>query len=141
MTKSAIHEWRKKRLDELSKAVGGNKALGKLLGYEDGAFVGSMIKGTRPITEKTIQKIHSIDKFSEWFSNGPSALGSPVLEKVQAAQDGKDLSPTAYDLGRLLDRIPVDDTISRMRAFTGASTAIFAVLDSLPATAPTDRKS
>lgn len=55
-----IGEWRKQRLQALvdEKYAHNKAALGRALGYKDGAFVGHMIRGERPITEKTIEQIH-----------------------------------------------------------------------------------
>lgn len=67
MNKIDLNEWRKARLGELSEKVGGNTELGKMLGLKSGAFIGQMRDGIRPITEKTIQKIHGIRGYSGWF--------------------------------------------------------------------------
>lgn len=61
-------EWRRARLQELADKVGGKAALGRLLGYRDGAFVRQMIAGERPITEKTIRAVHEKPGLSRWFS-------------------------------------------------------------------------
>lgn len=61
-------EWRRKRLADLSKMKGGNAALGRLLGFRDGAYIGQMISGVRPITEKLIEKIHCMHGLHAWFS-------------------------------------------------------------------------
>lgn len=60
-------EWRRKRLQELADQVGGKAALGRLLGYKDGAFVRQMIAGERPVTEKTIRAVHEKPGLSGWF--------------------------------------------------------------------------
>lgn len=44
----------------LADVLGGNAPLGRKLGYKDGANVGQMISGLRPITEKTIAKAEEI---------------------------------------------------------------------------------
>lgn len=67
MDEESLIEWRKRRLEAFAKKAGGNKSAGQKLGYKDGAFVGQMIKGERPITEKTIAKIHSLSGFENWF--------------------------------------------------------------------------
>lgn len=64
-------EWRQKRLSDLAATVGGKAALGRLLGYKDGAFVRQMIAGERPITEKTIRAVHEKPGLANWFSNSP----------------------------------------------------------------------
>ena len=67
-------EWRQKRLQELADRVGGKAALGRLLGYKDGAFVRQMIAGERPITEKTIKAVHEKTGLSGWFSTAISTV-------------------------------------------------------------------
>jgi hypothetical protein len=51
-----------------SERVGGDAELGRLLGYRDGAFVGQMLRGDKPITEKTLQKLLAIRKVSDLFT-------------------------------------------------------------------------
>lgn len=68
--------WRRRRLSELAEQVGGKAALGRHLGYTDGAFVGQMIRGQRPITEKTIAVAERIrgpqgQTFKGWFTKEP----------------------------------------------------------------------
>lgn len=60
MDLEALKQWRRQRMEALAQRVGGNAELGRLLGYRDGAFVGQMIKGTRPITEATVHKAESL---------------------------------------------------------------------------------
>lgn len=67
-------EWRRARLQELADHVGGKAALGRLLGYKDGAFVRQMIAGERPITEKTIKAIHDKPGLSGWFSSSAGTV-------------------------------------------------------------------
>jgi phage repressor protein C with HTH and peptisase S24 domain len=70
------------RMQRLQKLLdmhfnGKKDELGKFLGYKDGAFVRQMLSGARPISEKTVDKIHSIKKFDNWFSNdAPSPTNS-----------------------------------------------------------------
>lgn len=59
--------FRRQRLDELSKKFGGKAELGRALGYKDGAYVGQMIRGERVITEKTIEAIHARPGLRGWF--------------------------------------------------------------------------
>ena len=61
-------EWRRARLYDLAQKFGGNAALGRLLDYKDGAFVGQMIRGIRPITEKTINTAEALPGCAGWFS-------------------------------------------------------------------------
>lgn len=57
----------------LAVKMRGRYALGRALGYRDGAYVGQMILGQRPITEKTIAKAEALkgpngERFRGWFS-------------------------------------------------------------------------
>lgn len=51
----AVDEYRRRRLQEFvdAKFEGNKAALGRALEYRDGAFVGQMLRGERPITEKS----------------------------------------------------------------------------------------
>lgn len=62
-----LAEWRRQRLEALAGKRGGNASLGRELGYKDGAFVGQMIKGLRPITEKTIERAEALPGCAGWF--------------------------------------------------------------------------
>lgn len=73
-------EWRKGRLQALAAKLGGNAELGRRLGYRDGAFVGQMIKGLRPITEKTIQAIHEMSEARGWFNPPGNVEGMDVQD-------------------------------------------------------------
>lgn len=71
-----LSEWRRQRLAALAEKRGGKAALGRMLGYKDGAFIGQMIRGERPITEKTIDAWSMLlPGIEEWFklANGDSA--------------------------------------------------------------------
>ena len=56
--------------------VGGKAALGRALGYKDGAFVGQMLRGERPITEKTMQAASAVRALQDLFSWTPSDAGA-----------------------------------------------------------------
>lgn len=73
-------EWRRKRLQDLADHVEGKAALGRMLGYKDGAFVRQMIAGERPITEKTIRAVHEKPGLAGWFSPGIGSAGSNITE-------------------------------------------------------------
>lgn len=69
------------RMQRLQKLLdvhfnGRKDELGKFLGYKDGAFVRQMLSGTRPISEKTIDKINSIKRFNNWFGGGDLSVQS-----------------------------------------------------------------
>lgn len=79
-----IAEWRRARLQALATKLGGNAALGRKLDYKDGAFVGQMIGGHRPITEKTIAAVEALPGYAGWFDTDPSNVkaGPPMKGKV-----------------------------------------------------------
>lgn len=60
MAGEGLQEWRRERMRALAKQSGGNAALGRALGWRDGAYVGQMIGGVRPITEKIIEKAEKL---------------------------------------------------------------------------------
>lgn len=62
-----LKEWRKSRMHALAEKYGSNSALGRALGYRDGAYVGQMISGHRPISEKTVVTAHALPGCSGWF--------------------------------------------------------------------------
>lgn len=89
MNEISEQEWRKKRLTDLSKVKGGNASLGRMLGYRDGAYVGQMIGGLRPITEKLVEKIQQMHGLSNWFTKESTepvlAHQGPKLEEIRAS--------------------------------------------------------
>jgi len=69
MDKDQVFDYRKAKLQEFIdvKFQGSKAALGRALGYRDGAFVGQMLRGDRPITEKTIAQIQSLAAGKGWL--------------------------------------------------------------------------
>lgn len=76
MAISLTQEQRKARLAAAAERVGGKASLGKRLGYQDGSFVGQMIRGDRPITEKTLDALLNIREVADLFS---SSWPAPVV--------------------------------------------------------------
>lgn len=74
-------QWRRDRLQALTEHedFGGKAALGRALGFRDGAFVGQMLRGERPVTEKTIAQIEGLrgGKFADWFRRDRSRDQAP----------------------------------------------------------------
>ena len=96
----ATDEWRKTRMAELSKKVGSNAELGRLLGYKDGAYVRQMIAGERPITEKTVAKAEALKGCAGWFAVGGKS-GAHVPPPAAPAPDFRDthqLTPDQWEL-------------------------------------------
>jgi hypothetical protein len=67
MSENSEQKWRQERLTELARIKGGKAVLGRLLGFRDGAYIGQMIDGHRPITEKLIDKVQDLHGLSTWF--------------------------------------------------------------------------
>jgi len=64
-----IQAWRIHRLQAMARKEGGNSALGRKLGYRDGAFIGQMLRGERPVSEKTVLMAHSLPGYAGWFDD------------------------------------------------------------------------
>ncbi len=66
---SELGLYRRERLDALARELFGNNRAecGRALGYQDGSYVGQMIRGKRTITEKTIRKAEKLPKAHGWF--------------------------------------------------------------------------
>lgn len=92
---------RRERVERAADRVGGKAELGRLLGYKDGAFVGQMIRGTRPVTEKTLRRLLEIRSVADLFSwsAGPApgvAVGFVMAGNDEAAAPAPALAqPTA----------------------------------------------
>jgi hypothetical protein len=61
--------WRVARLQAaIDKLDAGNlNAFGRRMGLKDGSYIGQMLRGTRPITEKFVRKLESIPQMDGWF--------------------------------------------------------------------------
>ncbi len=114
-------EYRKQRLQQLLdlRYEGSKAALGRALGYRDGAFVGQMLRGERPITEKTVDQIHALVGCKGWFEQeenvvaGPDIRGSvPLLSSVQAGAF-KEVLDSGYSGGDGVVMIPTTVPVNR----------------------------
>lgn len=89
---------RMQRLAAMVEREGGKAPAGRRLGYKDGAFVGQMLRGERPITEKTVAAVHALLGYAGWFDSqsgqerqqsnvSPAPIGArsvPVISAIQA---------------------------------------------------------
>jgi len=57
MDLNELEMFRRSRIADLADKWDSKAALGRALGYKDGAFIGQMIRGLRPITEKTMPSL------------------------------------------------------------------------------------
>jgi hypothetical protein len=71
---------RKELLSQAAALLGGKSALGRRLGFRDGAFVGQMIRGERPITEKTMLALSRVNELAALFK--PS-IDAQLIEKLK----------------------------------------------------------
>jgi hypothetical protein len=97
MDSDAIQDHRRKRLADAAEKAGGKAALGRLLGYTDGAFVGQMLRGERPVKEDTVLKLEGKPGFRAWFG-----------ERAPSSTPGE-LSPLEADLLAAFRSIPDDE--------------------------------
>lgn len=88
-----IYAWRRERLADLAQKRGGNAALGRELGYRDGAFVGQMIRGIRPITEKTVSAAHALPGAAGWFYLDQEAVSA--MQSTSSAGGGMSVANTS----------------------------------------------
>jgi hypothetical protein len=104
MDDEALQAWRRTRLEALANKLGGKATLGRKLGYRDGAFVGQMLSGLRPITEKTIRAAEAIPGCRGWFTFlPPEAMPSAAERYAQVLLDLDAIPPSRR--ARILDEI------------------------------------
>lgn len=70
-------------LELAAKQMGGKAALGRALGYADGAFVGQMLRGDRPVTEKTVAALAEVRGLQPLIL-GFSASAAENIERTDA---------------------------------------------------------
>lgn len=84
-----VQEFRIARLMEASKKAGGDAALGRLMGYANGAYIGQLKNKWRPIKEDFVQKLESIPGYDGWFAAHPKEIDLennpdyPTIRRVQ----------------------------------------------------------
>lgn len=89
MEEHQIQAWRIERLAAMVEREGGKAPAGRKLGYKDGAFVGQMLRGERPITEKTVLSVHALSGYAGWFNEGAGELASlPVAALTPSPSPG-----------------------------------------------------
>lgn len=107
MGKTELKQFRQSRLQAfLDEKYEGNKAkLGRALGYKDGAMLGQMLcePQIRPISEKTIDKIHSLPGGYGRFSGSEPDPELPSTSTILLA-----LSDDAVMLGAAFDKTPTE---------------------------------
>lgn len=82
MSIEAEQHWRRERLQDLVSEVGGKASCGRMLGFRDGAYIGQMLGGIRPVTEKFIDRVHELPGRSRWFAHKSDAAPKIAAERV-----------------------------------------------------------
>ncbi|WCM92839.1 S24 family peptidase [Acidovorax sp. NCPPB 2350] len=83
MDETALQLYRRQRLEQaVAHLTGGNvTALGRMLGYRDGAFVRQMLSGSRAVSDKTVRAIEALRGMRGWFhpaASAPVHAGEPA---------------------------------------------------------------
>lgn len=86
MDETALQLYRRHRLElAVAHLTAGNvSALGRLLGYRDGAFVRQMLSGTRAVSDKTVRAIEAMRGMEGWFFDHPAAPVPPQVAEPAA---------------------------------------------------------
>ena len=109
MNSDDMKTWRQKRLADFAAAMGGEKMAGQKLGYKDGAYIWQMIKGRRPITEKTVDKVHQIRGFAHWFDSAlaiaPADAAATGVRAVFRQSSAPSLADHLQGLGEQLAKL------------------------------------
>lgn len=94
MDETVLQLHRRHRLElAATRLTGGNvTALGRLLGYRDGAFVRQMLSGNRAVSDKTVRAIEALRGMQGWFAGPASAAPVPALVAEPVAR--YDVPPT-----------------------------------------------
>lgn len=92
---------RRQLLEETADKVGGKVALGRRLGYQDGSFVGQMIRGERPVSESTLRRLSGIHAARE-IALRMSGSKSEVLQPYEPATRGAGNLSSPADLDAIL---------------------------------------
>ncbi len=97
MTKAPDQGWRRARLAALAEHEDfrGRAALGRAIGYKDGAYVRQMIDGERAISEKTVTAIETMrgGKFRGWFDKPEREDDGIRFSVIDATSDGPPAPP------------------------------------------------
>lgn len=74
--------WRIQRLQAaIDRLDAGNlNAFGRRMGFKDGSYIGQMLRGSRPITEKFVHKVESIPQMAHWFDDDQRSEQSGSIE-------------------------------------------------------------
>lgn len=72
-----IQAHRRRRLQAAVDRLGSKAELGRRLGYQDGSHVGQMLRGEKPITEKTVIALEALPGMAGWFGSEVKAEDWP----------------------------------------------------------------
>lgn len=79
MALSLDNDARIELLKAAAKILGSNAALGRALGYQDGAFVGQMLRGERPVSEKTVRAMDDVHALRDLVRGAKTDQPQPLV--------------------------------------------------------------
>lgn len=85
MDEAELLLWRVERLRAaIDKLEDGNiSAFGRRMGYEDGSYIGQMLRGTRPVAEKFIRKFEEEQSLPDWFDHRVRHEGAEYQLRIE----------------------------------------------------------
>ncbi len=128
MPNDQTQEYRKARLAAAADKAGGKAALGRLLGYKDGAYIGQMLRGDRPIKEDTVRKLEDKRGFAGWFSAAPSPNISEPPAPPASFEDNRTVDHADWEL---LQAFKIAATEEERAAITGRYKSIKALAEQI----------
>jgi len=131
MNERNIQSWRVQRLQAMVEREGGKSALGRKLGYRDGAFVGQMLRGERPISEKTVFAVHKLPGYGGWFDIAKADNLPAVTESNNVELSGAPSTSIPQSLETVAVALQQSDDITLDQV-----KLLFARLTDAPARAP-----
>lgn len=105
-------EWRKSRLQALADEFGGLAELGRAYSGNDdndGSYMGHLVAGRRPITEKSIKRFESLrgGKYRGWFTRS-----TKILPLVQPQPEGATMVTTREDADMSIEKCPLEPFVT-----------------------------
>jgi hypothetical protein len=82
------NEYRQRPLFALAERFEGLDPLGRHLGFKDGAYVGQMIRGDRPISERFVARVNGMKGLEGWFYPG-TTNGGPEFRAADSSIDAE----------------------------------------------------
>lgn len=89
MTEQQLQSWRRERLAALirEKFNGLNVELARALRHSNGSYVGQMLAGRRPISEKIVMEIEALRGLSGWFQQPVQRFASDAPSPIYSTKE------------------------------------------------------